>query len=123
MLGESKVLVLVVDDDRLICWSLQKILRKDGYEVSIARTGEEAKGRLEKNDFDLVITDLKMAGMDGLEVLEEVRRYCPSAKSILMTAFGSNEVARQAKEHGALYITKPFQIEEFANNIRGLFNP
>ncbi len=120
MPGERKV--LIVDDDRLICWSLEKALEKDGCEVSVARTGEEARGRLEKNNFDLVITDLKMAGMDGLGVLEEVKRHCPSARAILMTAFGSGEVARQAEEHGAFYMAKPFQIEEFLKSIHRLFN-
>jgi len=114
--------VLIVDDDRLICWSLEKALEKDGCEVSVARSGEEARGRLEKNDFDLVITDLKMAGMDGLEVLEEVRKRCPSARSVLMTAFGSADMARQAEEHGASYLAKPFQLEEFVKSIRQLFN-
>ncbi|NOX97081.1 MAG: response regulator [Nitrospirae bacterium] len=121
MLNERKV--LVVDDDRLICWSLEKALKKDGCEVSVARTGEEARERLERDDFDLVITDLKMPGMDGMEVLEEVRRHCPSARSVLMTAFGSGEISLQAEKYGASYIAKPFQIKEFVNDIRRLFNP
>jgi len=120
MLGERRV--LIVDDDRLIRWSLENALKRDGYRVSLARTGEEARERLEKDDFDLVITDLKMPGMDGMEVLEEVKRHCPSAKSVLMTAFGSGEVAQEVEEYGASYMAKPFQIEEFVNSIRQLFN-
>lgn len=81
--------VLVVDDDPLICWSLERALQGDGHEVSVSHTGEDAMEKLKEYDFDMVITDLKMARINGLEVLESAKSLCPSAKSVLMTAFGS----------------------------------
>lgn len=114
--------VLVVDDDRLMCWSLERALKGDGYDVSVSLTGEDAIEKLEKCDFDMVITDLKMAGMNGLAVLERVKSLCPSAKSVLMTAFGSDRIARQAEQKGACYVAKPFQIEDFVMNVRRLFD-
>ncbi len=86
--------VLVVDDDPLICWSLERALQGDGHEVSVSHTGEDAMEKLKEYDFDMVITDLKMARINGLEVLESAKSLCPSAKSVLMTAFGSEECSQ-----------------------------
>ena len=115
--------VLVVDDDRLICWSLKRALMRAGYAVSVTNSGEEASEILQKNSFDLVITDFKMSGINGLEVLEEVKRCCPPAKSILMTAFGSDAIEEQAKKYGAGYVTKPFQVSEFVEYVHRLSDP
>ncbi len=116
--------VLLVDDDRLICWALENALRKSGYNVSVSSTGKEAKERLADNSFDMVITDLKMDGIDGIDglrVLEEVRKRCPSAITILMTAFSSEIAMKQAFKYGAYYMIKPFQVDEFIDSIHKLF--
>ena len=113
--------VLVIDDDRLLCWALERALTGAGYEVSVFHSGEEAKKKLEKCSFDVVITDLIMAGMDGMDVLEEVRRSCPSTRSVLMTAFGSDDLSRRVEEYDAAYVSKPFQIEDFVERIHQLF--
>ena len=115
--------VLVVDDDRLICWSLKRALMRAGYAVSVTNSGEEASEILQKNSFDLVITDFKMSGINGLELLQEVRKSCPLAKSILMTAFGSDAIEQQAKQYGAGYVTKPFQVNEFVEYVHRLSGP
>ena len=112
--------VLVVDDDRLMCWSLTRALNNAGYNVSVSNSGEEASEILQKQDFDLVITDFKMSGINGLDVLKEVKRCCPPAKSILMTAFGSDAVEEQAKQYGAGYVNKPFQVSELVEYVRRL---
>ena len=113
--------VLVVDEDPLICWALEKALKKDGYEVSVSNTGEDAKGRLEKADFDMVIMDLNIRGMNGMDLLDDVRKRNPSTRIVLMTAFGSSRLKWRMAECGIYYITKPFQIEEFLNRIRRIF--
>lgn len=115
--------VLVVDDDRLMCWSLKRALMRAGYAVSVTNSGEEASEILQKNSFDLVITDFKMSGINGLELLQEVRKSCPLAKSILMTAFGSDAIEQQAKQYGAGYVTKPFQVNEFVEYVHRLSGP
>jgi two-component system, NtrC family, nitrogen regulation response regulator GlnG len=113
--------ILIVDDDLLMCWALERALTGAGYEVSVFHSGEEAKKKLETCTFDVVITDFKMAGMNGMDVLEEVRRRCPSTRSVLMTAFGSDDLARQVEEYNASYAPKPFQIEGFVERIHQLF--
>lgn len=119
----NKWKVLVVDDDRLMCWSLKRALMRAGYAVSVTNSGEEASEILQKNSFDLVITDFKMSGINGLELLREVRKSCPLAKSILMTAFGSDAIEQTAKKHGAGYVTKPFQVSEFVEYVHRLSGP
>ena len=68
----------------------------------------------------MVITDFKMSGINGLELLQEVRKSCPLAKSILMTAFGSDSIEQTAKKYGAGYVTKPFQVSEFVEYVHRL---
>lgn len=117
----SKRKVLVVDDNWLMSWSLGRALRGEGYEVSVSHNGEEALKEIEEHDFDMVISDLKMEGKNGLDVLEQVRRLCPSATSVLMTAFGSEKIAQEAEKKGAYYIEKPIKIDEFKVNVDQMF--
>ena len=112
--------VLVVDNDRLMSWSLKRALNRAGYDVCVSNSGEGASEILQKEDFDLVITDFKMLGINGLDVLCEVRRRCPLTKSILMTAFGSDKIKEKAKQYGAGYVTKPFQVSELVEYVRHL---
>ena len=113
--------VLLVDDDMLICWALENVLKKNGYEVSVSRTGGEAQEKLIKNRFDMVITDLKMEDVDGLAVLEEASKHNPPVISILMTAFSSESVMREAFKYGAYYMVKPIQVDEFIDSVQKLF--
>ena len=116
--------VLIVDDDRLLSWTLQRALESSAFEVVVCLSGEQATEEMQRMSFDLVITDFKMEGMNGLEVLEHARKLCPSAKPILMTAFGSSSVAQTAQLGGACYVEKPFVVEEFVKDIeRMLDNP
>jgi DNA-binding NtrC family response regulator len=105
--------VLVVDDDPEMCGLLSDVLR--GEEFSVLAIGEslEASKILRKEEFDVVITDLKMKGLKGLDLLEEVKKVAPLTPVIIITAFGTIESAIQAMKMGAYdYITKPFQMDE-----------
>src|SRR4030067_3278704 len=83
-----------------------------GYSVEVAQNGSEAIEKIEKDVFDLVLTDLKMPGMDGLELLKNIKGTRPEVMVILMTAYGSIETAVEAMKMGADdYITKPFNID------------
>jgi DNA-binding response OmpR family regulator len=104
--------ILVVDDDMLVCWSLEKGLLKEGFMVSVARSGEEAVEVLQKDGFDLVITDLKMPGIDGITVIDKAREQNSHPRSILITAYGSETVVDAAARRGASYVGKPFQVED-----------
>jgi two-component system, NtrC family, response regulator AtoC len=102
--------VLVVDDDQLMLSFLSRILKEDGYAVETATDGRIAAKRIEQADFDLVITDLKMPGMSGVELVKVVREMRPEARFIIITAFGSIESAVEAVKAGASdYLTKPLK--------------
>ena len=105
--------ILIVDDERSMREFVSILLRKQGYTVELATSGEEAVEALDQQDFDLVLTDLKMPGISGLEVLEHAKRRDPSTQVILMTAYATSDTAVQAMKRGARdYVTKPFKVDE-----------
>ena len=114
--------VLIVDDDKLICWALERALKKNGYDVIVSSNGENAMEALKKKDFDLVITDLSMPEIDGFDVIEEVRRSSPSTRTVLMSAFGTEGAIKKATEIGAYYLEKPFEVEGFVERLQWLFD-
>jgi two-component system response regulator AtoC len=103
--------ILVVDDEYLIRWTLQQNLHKEGYEVLIAETGEEALKKVEQETPDLVLLDIKLPGMDGFEVLDRVLRIDRDVIPIMITAFDDVETVVRAMRLGAFdYISKPFEF-------------
>ncbi|MBZ0156127.1 MAG: sigma-54 dependent transcriptional regulator [Alphaproteobacteria bacterium] len=111
--------VLIVDDEKDICKALEFLLKREEYEVASVYNGEEAIERLKKESFDAVVTDLKMAKVDGMQVLEKAREMDPDTAVIVMTAFASVESAVEAMKKGATdYIVKPFLNEEIKLTLR-----
>jgi DNA-binding NtrC family response regulator len=109
----TKKRILVVDDDESLRRVMQVQLQQSGYEVTTAASGDEAFKRLAAAPVDLVLTDLKMPGMSGLELLKRIRAEYPEAVVILITAFGTIETAVEAMRSGAYdYITKPVNLDE-----------
>ncbi len=107
--------ILVVDDEESVVFLLSEHLARLGkeYKVEIACSGEEALALMAAQPFDLLITDLRMPGVDGLELLEQVRVRYPETRLILMTAYGSDEVEAEARRLEVYrYITKPFEVKE-----------
>lgn len=106
--------VMVVDDEVRMCESLKKLLSAKGYQVETFVDGAKALSALESNHhFDCVITDIKMPGMDGIEVLRGVQKHDPEAPVILMTGYGSLDSAREAIDEGAYgYLLKPVEISD-----------
>jgi two-component system response regulator PilR (NtrC family) len=106
--------VLVVDDERSMREFLAICLRREGHEVSVAASGEQALASLETEPVDVIVTDLKMPGpIDGLGVLEAARRPEHGAEVIVVTAFATPETAIAAMKQGAYdYLTKPFKVDE-----------
>ncbi|MBI5188885.1 MAG: sigma-54-dependent Fis family transcriptional regulator [Nitrospirae bacterium] len=113
--------VLVVDDERDICRALEFLLSREGYRVTIAYSGYDALKKIETDKFDLVLTDLRMEGMDGIQVLEKALQIDPNLIVIIMTAYASVESAVDAMKKGASdYIVKPFINEDVKLRIRRL---
>ncbi len=105
--------LLVVDDDETTRNLLREVFAKDGYDVSLAASGEEALKLLRADRFPLVVSDIRMLELDGLAVLREAKRAHPTCAVILMTGFGSFEGAIEAVQKGAFdYVSKPFQIQD-----------
>jgi DNA-binding NtrC family response regulator len=105
--------ILVVDDERTICDTLAWCLEHEGYRVRTASNGDEAVRLLETQDFDAVITDIIMGGVDGLGVLRKARALNPRALVVLITAFATVETAVHALREGAAdYVVKPFNLHD-----------
>ncbi|WP_298270799.1 diguanylate cyclase [Geobacter sp.] len=110
--------ILVVEDDRFFRQMYADLLMEEGYEVDTVASGAEAFEFLEKNDYQLVITDLVMPGMSGIEVLSRVKRQTPTVDVILVTGHANLESAIFALKNGARdYILKPFNHEEFKHTV------
>lgn len=111
--------ILVVDDERDICRALDFLLRAEGYSVVTASNGEEAIEKIMAEQFDVVLTDLKMEKVDGIGVLEKTKEVSSDTAVIIMTAFASVESAVEAMKKGAAdYIVKPFLNEEIRITVK-----
>jgi two-component system response regulator PilR (NtrC family) len=105
--------LLIVDDEKSMREFLAIVLRKEGYYVTAVADGESALRLLEQDIFDLVMTDMKMPGMDGLALLRSIKQLSPRTVVLMITAYASTENAVEAMRAGAYdYVTKPFQIDE-----------
>ncbi len=110
---EAKTKILVVDDEVKICRNVEKILAKDDYDVSYASSADEALGKMAKESYSLLISDIIMPGMNGLEFLKLVKNQWPLTKIIMFTAYASTDTAVKAMRLGAVdYIPKPFTPDE-----------
>jgi DNA-binding NtrC family response regulator len=115
--AEEKI-VLIVDDETILRESLRDYL-KETYQVSTAGTGEEALQLIEKQDFDILVIDVRLPGKTGLQVLREVRKSKPYIKSVIITAYPSAESAVEAMKLGAVdYLIKPIAPDDLERLIR-----
>ncbi len=111
--------ILVVDDEESIREFLEIMLKKEGYEISLAEDGQKAKDLLTKKSFDMIISDLQMPNVTGIELLKHVKESYPDTVFMMITAFGTTETAVDAMKMGAYdYLTKPFKIDEVKLNIQ-----
>ncbi len=116
---EPKVNILIVDDEEIVRESLANWLEEDGYEVEAAENGARALERLPAKDWNLAMVDLKMPGMDGIQLMDEIRKVRPDTIVIIMTAYATVDTAVQAMKKGAYdYIVKPFNPEDLSITIR-----
>ena len=114
--------ILITDDDAVSCRLFAKVLGGEGYQVDWVQTGKEALSQLRQETYDLLVVDVRMPGLTGLEVTRTVHREYPRLPVVVMTAFGSMETAIEAIREGAFdYISKPMNLEELKHIVGQLF--
>ena len=112
-LEQAKARILAVDDESIILDSFRKTLVLGGYSLDTVESGAEALGLIRKHDYDFVFTDLKMPGMDGIEVTKSVKHLRPDIDVVVITGYASIETAVETVKYGALdYVEKPFTEDE-----------
>ena len=110
---ENKIRILIAEDEKNIGDLLLELLEQEGREIVLVQNGLEAIDKLRKGTFDLLITDLMMPEVDGMEVLHEAKKLHPKIMAIIITGYASLETAIQAVKEGAYdYLRKPFRLEE-----------
>ncbi|HVN77751.1 MAG TPA: sigma-54 dependent transcriptional regulator, partial [Terriglobia bacterium] len=119
-MSENKdIRILIVDDELIVRQSLQSWFQEEGYSVDTVESGKEALEKLTQSEWDIFLLDIKMPGMDGLELQQKIKEIHPSASIIIMTAYASVETAVEAMKQGAYdYIVKPFDPDDLEHLIR-----
>jgi DNA-binding NtrC family response regulator len=114
--------ILIIEDEATLASSLKRVFQKEGYEVTASGSAEDGLGLLEEGFYDLVITDIVLPGMSGIELLKRIRERQPEIVVIIITAYGSMETAVEALRAGAYdYVVKPVLHEEIKQIIRNAF--
>jgi DNA-binding NtrC family response regulator len=112
--------ILLVDDEVVFTTNMGKLLTNRGYKVTAANSGDAAIQALEKENFDVVVLDLKMPGMDGLATLKEIKKLGLFTETLILTGHGSIDTALEAIKLGAYdYLTKPCEIDDLVGKIEG----
>jgi ATP-dependent Lon protease len=111
--------ILVVDDEEIARTNMEYILRKDGYQVASAASGMEALEKFETQEFDLVLTDLKMEKMDGLQLLKSVKQISPATELVMITGYATVSTAVDALRQGAAhYLSKPINLDDLRATVK-----
>ncbi|MFQ5964483.1 MAG: HD domain-containing phosphohydrolase [Candidatus Scalinduaceae bacterium] len=110
---DEGIRILVVDDEPKICQLIEELLRREGYQTDTSLSGVEALQMMKKHNYQMLLTDLKMPGIDGLELIRKAKKEYPEIRTIMVTGYATVETAVQSLRHGVDdYITKPFNIFE-----------
>jgi DNA-binding NtrC family response regulator len=111
--------ILVVDDEKHVRALFERVLVKEGYQVECAASGSEAIDKLASSSFDLVVTDLKMDGIDGLDLIKKGKRAKQDLPFVLISGYGTAQTARLAAEEGAdVFLMKPIDITELKSAVK-----
>src|SRR5678815_4252780 len=120
----GKVRILIVDDEPSMREMLRIVLRRDGYDVQLADSGREAIDQLRQNNFDLLLSDIKMPDVSGVDVLRTAKEINRDVVAFMMTAYASTSTAVEAMRLGAVdYFTKPFSMDELRLKVRQHLEP
>jgi DNA-binding NtrC family response regulator len=112
-MNEDKLRILVLDDEPIVCKRLKPALEKQGYVVDTFTQSADAMQQIQEAVYDIIITDLKMKGVDGMQFLEEAKRRSPRTEVIVITGFATMETAKESFHKGVFdFIAKPFKLSE-----------
>ena len=116
--------IVVIDDEKIVCDMAKKILEAEGYEVETFTDSQAALDRIRTRSFDLVITDLKMENVSGMDILKEVNRLYPHTRVIMLTAMENKAAATRAVYLGAVdFLVKPFLPSQVIEKLEKLLKP
>ncbi|EGB14581.1 response regulator receiver protein [Pseudodesulfovibrio mercurii] len=119
MTATSKTSILILDDEPIVSKRLQPALEKRGYEVESFYESAKAMARIRERTFDIVVTDLKMEGVDGMQFLAEVKTLSPRTEVIVITGFATMDTAKESMRKGVFdFLAKPFKLGEIQEVIR-----
>jgi DNA-binding NtrC family response regulator len=120
---DGKKRILIIEDDEEMRALLRDVIEEEGYQTDSVNNGSEAYRKLVKEPSDLIITDVRMPGLTGLDILPGMKKLQPEAPVIVITAFGSEEIQRKAFEKGArAYLEKPIHFQNLRTLIHDLFS-
>lgn len=123
MVSREKMRIMLVDDEERFLQTTQKMITKKGYEVLIAASGAECLKKLEEEQVHVVILDVKMPGMDGIETLKHIKQRFPLMEVIMLTGHANTESAVEGMKLGATdYLAKPIEIEDLLAKAEEAFN-
>ena len=126
-MSDQKLRIMVLDDEPIVCKRLQPALEKLGFEVDTFTQSLEALHEIQETTYDIIITDLKMKGIDGMRFLQEAKKQHPATEVIVITGFATLDTAKESFQKGVFdFIAKPFKLSEIqevvtkaASKIRG----
>jgi two-component system response regulator (stage 0 sporulation protein F) len=116
---DNQIKILVVDDDPEICHLIEQILKREGYQVDVSFSGIEALQMIRSFNYHLLLTDLEMPGVDGLELARKAKKQDPEIRVIMVAGNTAIDTTVQSLRHGVdIYITKPFNIFELKKAVK-----
>lgn len=119
MTNGEKTTILILDDEAIVLKRLKPSLEKAGYEIEIFSQSSDASNRIMEKDFDIVITDLKMEGLDGMQFLTQVKERSPRTEVIVITGFATMETAKESFQKGVFdFLAKPFKLGEILETVK-----
>jgi DNA-binding NtrC family response regulator len=119
MSNEEKTTILILDDEAIVLKRLGPALEKAGYEIETFSRSSDASNRIMERNFDIVITDLKMEGLDGMQFLTQVKEHSPRTEVIVITGFATMDTAKKSFQKGVFdFLAKPFKLGEILETVK-----
>lgn len=117
-MDNSNVRILIVDDEEHTRLGYAEVLRLEGYDVDTAENGKEAFFKIQKNNYDVIVTDLRMPELDGMTLIDRIRQLKENLKIVIITAFGTFKTYKQAKDAGVtMFLNKPVRAKDLKEAI------